>query len=259
MFRAFTITSGKGGVGKTTLTVNLGISLALLNRKTCILDADFGTASMSLILGMDEVPVTLDEVLAGKADIEDAVYEGPAGVKVVPGGISLQGFRQADPDKLQDVVHKLADRCEYLLIDAPSGISRERVVPHSVADQIILVVTPELASMADALKNKILCEVRGGSVYGALLNRAGHEDTELGSQSVEDVLGVRVIDVVPEDASVLRAAANNTPCVLKYPGADASQAFKRIAVRISDVDYKEEAGEPTQERFIDRLASAVFR
>ena len=81
MFRAFTITSGKGGVGKTTLTVNLGISLALLDRETYILDADIGMANMALILGMDEVPVTLHEVLAGKADIEDAIYEGPAGSK----------------------------------------------------------------------------------------------------------------------------------------------------------------------------------
>jgi septum site-determining protein MinD len=259
MFRAFTITSGKGGVGKTTLTVNLGISLALLNRETCILDADIGMANMALILGMDEVPVTLHEVLAGKADIGDAVYEGPAGVKVVPSGISLQGFQQADPDKLRDVMHTLVDQCEFLLIDAPSGISKEGVVPLSVADQVILVVNPELASMADALKTKILCEVMGGNVYGAILNRAGQEHTELRSQSVEDVLGVRVIDIVPEDASVRRAAAYKTPCVLKYPNTDASRAFRRIAAQMSGVEYKEEDDGPGQEGFIDRLARAVFR
>jgi len=80
-------------------------------------------------------------------------------------------------------------------------------VPLSVADQVILVVNPELASMADALKTKILCEVHGREGNGAILNRAGQEHTELRSQSVEDVLGVRVVDVVPEDASVRRAAA----------------------------------------------------
>ena len=90
MIRAYTITSGKGGVGKTTITVNLGISLALLGRETYILDADIGMANMALVLGMDEIPITLHEVLAGKADIEDAIYDGPGGVKVVPSGISLQ-------------------------------------------------------------------------------------------------------------------------------------------------------------------------
>jgi septum site-determining protein MinD len=259
MIRAYTITSGKGGVGKTTLTVNLGISLALLGRETCILDADIGMANMALILGMDDIPVTLHEVLAGKADIEDAIYTGPAGVKVVPSGISLQGFQQADPDKLRDVMHNLVDRCEFLLIDAPSGISKEGVVPLSVADQVILVVNPELASMADALKTKILCEVMGGKVYGAILNRAGLEHTELRSQSVEDVLGVRVIDVVPEDASVRRAAAYKTPCVLKYPNTAATRSFRRIAAQMSGVEYDEEADNTTNEGFVDRLARVVFR
>lgn len=259
MIRAYTITSGKGGVGKTTLTVNLGISLAQLERETYILDADIGMANMGLILGMDDVPVTLHEVLAGKADIEDSIYEGPSGVKVIPSGISLQGFQQADPDKLRDVMRKLVDRCEYLLIDAPSGISKEGVVPLSVADQVILVVNPELASMADALKTKILCEVMGGNIYGAVLNRAGAEHTEIRSQSVEDVLGVEVIDVVPEDASVRRAAAYKSPCVIRYPQAPATRAFRRIAAKMAGAEYEEDPEKAHDEGFVDRLARAVFR
>ena len=84
----------------------------------------------------------------------------------------------------------LINRCEYLLIDAPSGISKEGVVPLSVADEVILVVNPELASMADALKTKILCEVMGGHVYGAILNRAGQEHTDLRPEC-RSVAGVR--------------------------------------------------------------------
>lgn len=259
MIRAYTITSGKGGVGKTTITVNLGVSLALQKKETYILDADIGMANMALILGMEEVPVTLHEVLAGKADIEEAIYEGPAGLKVVPSGISLQGFQQADPDNLRDVMRTLVDRCEYLLIDAPSGISKEGVVPLSVADEVILVVNPELASMADALKTKILCEVMNGKIYGALLNRAGLEHTKIQTQSVQEVLGVDVIDVIPEDASVRRAAAYKSPCVLKYPDADASRAFRRIAAHIAGIEYEEQKEDAKREGFVDRLARAVFR
>lgn len=259
MIRAYTVTSGKGGVGKTTITVNLGVSLALLNKETYILDADIGMANMALILGMDDVPVTLHEVLAGKADIKDAIYEGPAGVKVVPSGISLQGFQQAEPDNLREVMKTLVDRCDYLLIDAPSGISKEGVVPLSVADEVILVVNPELASIADALKTKILCEVMNGKIYGALLNRAGVGHTDLQSKNVEDVLGVDVIDAIPEDASVRRAAAYKSPCVLRYPDADASRAFRRIAAHIAGIEYKDEKDYGKQESFVDRLARAVFR
>jgi septum site-determining protein MinD len=113
--------------------------------------------------------------------------------------------------------------------------------------------------MADALKTKILCEVMGGQVYGAILNRAGLEHTELRSQSVEDVLGVRVIDVVPEDTNVRRAAAYKNPCVLKYPQSDASRAFRRIAAQMSGVEIEESVGEKMAESFVNRLARSVFR
>ena len=143
MVRVFTLASGKGGTGKTTVTVNLGTSLAQFGKRSLIMDADIGMANLGLLIGLENVPVTLHEVLADKADIRDAVYEGPGGVLVVPSGISLQGFQQANPDKLRDVLKDLVDQCDYLLIDAPAGISRDGVIPLSVADEVILVVNPE--------------------------------------------------------------------------------------------------------------------
>ena len=124
MFRAYTIASGKGGTGKTTVTVNLGTSLAQLGKETFILDADIGMANLGLVLGLESVPVTLHEVLAGKASVDDAIYEGPNGLKVVPSGISLQGFQNADPDKMKDVMRDLIGRSDFLLIDAPPGSAR---------------------------------------------------------------------------------------------------------------------------------------
>ncbi|MEI8330227.1 MAG: cell division ATPase MinD [Methanomicrobiales archaeon] len=216
-------------MGKTTLTINLGVSLAFLCRKTVIFNADIGMANMTLILGMDDISFTLIEVLAGKGYIEDVIYNGPAGERMVPSSISLLGFQQPDPDKFRDVMHKLFNKSEYLLTYAPTGISNEGVVPLSIADEVILVINPELASMADALENKILCEVMGGRVYGAIQNRAWLEHVEMRYQSVKEVPRVRVIGVVLEDASVRWAAAYISPCVLKYPQTDAYWAFKRIA------------------------------
>jgi len=77
--KVYTIASGKGGTGKTTTTVNLGTALALLGKKTVIIDADIGMANLGLLLGLERCPVTLHEVLSGKADVRDAVYEGPGG------------------------------------------------------------------------------------------------------------------------------------------------------------------------------------
>src|SRR5690554_5885031 len=119
MIRAYTIASGKGGTGKTTVTANLGAALAQHGRKTCIVDMDMGMANLALVLGLAETPVTLHEVLAGEASIRDAIYEGPYGLQIVPSGLSLRGFQNADPERLKDVMRDLTERCDFLLLDAP--------------------------------------------------------------------------------------------------------------------------------------------
>jgi septum site-determining protein MinD len=196
MVKVYTIASGKGGTGKTTVSVNLGTMLAQLGKETYLMDADIGMANVGLVLGLQDAPVTLHEVLAGKGNINDAIYEGPAGLKVIPSGISLQGFQQADPDRIRDVMGELVKRCEFLLIDAPAGISKDGVVPLAVADEVILIVNPELSSIVDALKTKILTEVVGGHVLGSIINRVDQDKTDIITKKMEKVLGVKVIGII---------------------------------------------------------------
>ncbi len=258
--KVYTIASGKGGTGKTTTTVNLGTALALLGKKTVIIDADIGMANLGLLLGLEKSPITLHEVLSGKAEVQEAVYEGPGGVKVVPCGISLQGFQSSDPGKLQEVMATLVDDNDFMLIDAPAGISKDGVIPLAIADKVILVVNPELSSMADALKTKVLTEMLGGEIGGAILNRAGMERTEINKQKVADLLGVDVIEMVPEDSNVRRSAAFKTPIVIKTPNSPAAVAFKRLAAHVSGTDFIEpaEGEEEREEGFVGRLARVLF-
>ncbi|MCK8518290.1 cell division ATPase MinD [Methanoculleus sp. 7T] len=258
MIRAYTIASGKGGTGKTTVTANLGTALAQYGRETCIIDTDMGMANLGLVLGLTETPVTLHEVLAGKAPIQDAMYEGPYGLKVVPSGLSLEGFQNANPERLKDVMRDLTDRCDFLLLDAPAGIGTDAVIPLTVADEVLLVVNPEISSLVDALKIKILTEMIGGSVAGAVLNRATLESTDVNRKKIEKALGVPVLDTVPEDANVRRAAAARTPVIVRSPGSESSKAFRRIAATLAGVPV-EEKPDAVQEGFIERLARALFR
>jgi septum site-determining protein MinD len=260
MVKAYTIASGKGGTGKTTVTVNLGAMLAYFGKETYILDADVGMANLGIVLGLEKVPVTLHEVLAGKASVSEAIYEGPFGVKVVPSGISLKGFQNANPDRLRDVMRELVGRCDFLIIDAPAGISRDGVIPLAIADEVILVVNPEISSIVDALKTKILTELVGGHVMGAILNRATMENTELSVEKMEKVLGVKIIGIIPEDSNVRRSSAYKTPIVVKYPNSDASRAMKKIAADIAGASFiPEEETEKSTEGFLDRLARTLFR
>jgi septum site-determining protein MinD len=258
MVKVYTIASGKGGTGKTTVSVNLGTMLAQLGKETFLMDADIGMANVGLLLGLQDAPVTLHEILAGKGKIDDAIYECPAGLKVIPAGISLQGFQQADPEKLRDVMNEIVKRCDILLIDAPAGISKDGIVPLAVADEVILVVNPELSSIVDALKTRILTELVGGHVLGSIINRVGQDKTDVMIKKMEKVLGVKVIGVIPEDPNVRRAASSRTPLVIKFPTSPASKAIRRIASDITGVAYKDDGEMQKKEGFIERFTKALF-
>ncbi len=258
MARVITIASGKGGTGKTTVTVNLGTALARFGMRTYIIDADIGMANLGLLLGLENVPVTLHEVLAGKSSIDEAIYEGPAGLRVIPCGMSLQGFQESDPEKLKDVMGDLVDRADFLLIDAPAGINRDGIIPLAVADEVILVVNPELSSIIDALKTKILTEMVKGHVTGVIVNRAGFDRTEIVRDKLEVLLQVKVLGVIPEDLNVKRAASYKTPYVIKYPDSAASVAVNSIAASLAGISGRQKRT-TSKEGFVDRFAKALFR
>ena len=154
--------------------------------------------------------------------------------------------------------HDLTDRCEFLLFDTPAGIGSDVVLPLTVADEVILVVNPEISSLVDALKIKILTEMIGGTVGGVILNRATLEGNNTSRRKIEKTLGVPIIDTIPEDAHVRRAAATRTPVSVKFPGSESSKAFRRIAATMADIPAREEPG-TIQEGFIERFARALFR
>ncbi|MFP4632716.1 MAG: cell division ATPase MinD [Halobacteriota archaeon] len=259
MARVYTIASGKGGTGKTTTTINLGTSLAKLGRKTTVLDADLGMANLGLLLGLEEEPVTLHEVLSGDQRIKNAIYEGPEGLQVVPAGLTLEGFQKADPEKLQDALSYIVSNTEYLLIDAPAGLSKDSVIPLAVADEVLLVVNPELSSMADGLKTRVMTDKVGSKVGGIILTRAGSGGDDLDVSRVEDLLEAEVLVTVPEDAEVRRSASYKKPVVLHSPDSPASQAYQKLAAHIADEEFVEaEVEAEDDEGFVNKMAKAIF-
>lgn len=256
--RVYTIASGKGGTGKTTTTLNLGTALAIIGKKTAVIDADIGMANLGILIGLERSKITLHEVLSGDAKISEAIYEGPGGLKVVPSGLSLKGFQKSNPDKLKKVMAELVDGLDFLLIDAPAGISRDGVIPLAIADKVILVVNPELSSMADALKIKALTEMLGRTLEGAILNRAALEKTEINRDKVSELLGVKVLEMIPEDSNVRLSAAFRTPVVIKAPTSPASIAFKRLAAQLAGEPFIETEEKKNKESFVDRVARTVF-
>ncbi|MHC1629566.1 MAG: cell division ATPase MinD [Methanoculleaceae archaeon] len=260
MGTVYSIASGKGGTGKTTVVANLGSLLAASGRKTCIIDAELGMANLGLILGLEEIPVTLHEVLAGQNDIHEAIYEGPNGVHVVPSGLSLQGFERADIERLKDVIEELREEYEFLIIDSPAGISRDGVIPLASADEVILVVTPDIASIINAIKTKSLTEMVGGRVSGSIVNRFSSATDTINRDHLEKVMDLPIIAILPEDASVRRSSAERIPVSIRYPSSPVSKAFTRLSAEIAGIEYEEEPDISRTQKggLIDRLARRFF-
>lgn len=243
----YTIASGKGGAGKTTTTLNLGTSLAMLGKKTIILDADIGMANLGLLIGLEKSKITLHEVLAGTSTIEEATYDGieglPESLKIIPSGLSLKGFQDADIDNLKDVVASIVEDADYVLIDSPAGITKDSVIPLLVADQVLMVVNPDLASLSDALKIKALCEMLKRPVDGMVLNRVTSDKTEIDSNKVSELLHMEILETIPDDVNVRQSAAFKSPVVVNAPDSPSSIAFKKLATKITGEEFKEDETE----------------
>ncbi|AEF96704.1 septum site-determining protein MinD [Methanotorris igneus] len=250
------IASGKGGTGKTTIAANLAVALSRFGKNVIVLDADIAMANLELILGLEGKPVTLNDVLAGTADIEEAIYEGPGGVKVVPAGISLERFRRANPERLEEVLTKLNEKADILIIDCPAGLGKDALVALSAAENLIVVVNPEISSISDALKIIAVARRLETNVLGAIINRVSNDSTELSAKAIETILEIPIMGIIPEDPNVRRSAAFGEPIVLRYPDSPAAQAIMEIAAKLVGKQYIPEKKE--KESFIKRFIKGLF-
>ncbi|RMF88866.1 MAG: septum site-determining protein MinD [Methanobacteriota archaeon] len=257
MGESLVIASGKGGVGKTSVSINLAVALAQLGKKVTILDADIEMANVELRLRLDGAGVSLHDVLAGKANIMEAIYDGPGGLKVVPCGTSLEGLRSADQSRLGDVLRELLEKAEtdLLIIDAPAGLGAS-LSALAVAQEMLLVVNPEIASVADAMKVKATYEELDGHLLGVVVNRVTYDEEDLKIEEIEALLEADVIAVVPEDREIKKAASYREPLVLVKPYSDAAKAITKLARDISDNKYGPAEGH--KEDIVSRLLSGLF-
>ncbi|MEE9593781.1 MAG: cell division ATPase MinD [Candidatus Hydrothermarchaeales archaeon] len=255
MGTSIVVASGKGGVGKTNISINLGTAMAQLGKTITVLDADIEMANVELRLRLDKKGKSLHDVLAGDADVHEAIYDGPGGLKVVPCGTSLEGLRAADPNKLGEVLMKVLETTDVLIIDAPAGLGTA-LGAMAVAHEMLLVVNPEIASVADAMKVKQVFQELEGVFLGVIVNRASYNEEDLKIGEIEALLDSEVIAVVPEDRAMKQAAAYGSPLVISAPYSPSARAIKKLAENI--ITNKFGPKEPPKEDMVNRIMFGLF-
>ncbi len=238
MTRVIVVASGKGGVGKTTIAANLAVALSLFGKKVAVVDADIVMANLEIIMGLKNPPVALIDVLKGRLEVEDVIYEGPEGVKIIPAGITLDGFNEENMETLKTLLKEIPAYIEILVIDAPAG--RDATMVMDRGQEVIIVTVPQVSSVSDALKMKILAERMGAEVTGAVINMARGRKYELTAEEIENTLDTSVIAVLPDDEAVKEALAYEMLYVLKYPEARVTRETLSLAANLIGVTYNPE-------------------
>ncbi|HEY9059844.1 MAG TPA: MinD/ParA family protein [Pseudobacteroides sp.] len=262
--KVITVTSGKGGVGKTNIAVNLGIALSELGLKVIILDADFGLANIDVLFGM--IPKhTLVDVIHSEKNILQILSEGPSNVKFISGGSGVEELIKLDNSQLEkflsniSLMDKIAD---IILIDTGAGLSDNVMNFVMSADEVLLVTTPEPTSITDAYALiKMISNRDKGRLIKVIVNRA--EDTNeandlLSKLSIvsEKFLSLKLMPLgyVLHDEAVIKAVKTQNPFLISFPKSNASKQIRDISRKlICDNNDSSEAEIKGIKGFMNRL------
>jgi septum site-determining protein MinD len=234
--KVIVITSGKGGVGKTTVTANVGIGLAKQEKKVVLIDADIGLRNLDIILGLENrIVYHLVDVVRGRCQVRQALIKD----KKLPNLFLLPASQVDDksavtPEQMKHLCAGLKEDFDFVLIDCPAGIEQGFRNAVAGADEAIVVTTPEVSPVRDA--DRVIGLLQGSLGDPRLIiNRVAPELVRRGDmldqEDVLDILAVGLLGLVPEDAEVVVAGNRGTPVVLNN-GSRSGQAYRRIVRRI---------------------------
>jgi flagellar biosynthesis protein FlhG len=240
--RAIAVTGGKGGVGKTNVSVNLAVAVAEQGGKVMLFDADLGLANIDVVLGLHPKH-DLSAVFSGERTLEEILVAGPAGVKVIPGASGLQQLAEMGPAEHNGLIRAFADvgnDVDTFIVDTAAGISDTVISFSRAAHEVVVVVCDEPASITDAYAIiKLLNRDYGHQRFRVLANmiRSAQEGRELYNKMrrvTDKYLDVAMsfMGAVPYDDNLRKAVRAQRPVVQAYPRSRSAQAFKSLAKKL---------------------------
>ena len=260
MAEVIVITSGKGGVGKTTTTANIGVGLAKRGKKVVLIDTDTGLRNLDLLLGLERrIVYTLVDVVQKRAPYKRALVRHKKYETLFLMPTSQVADKSAiEPEQMKELIEEMKGEFDYILIDCPAGIEQGFQTAVIAADWAIVVTMPEIAAVRDA--DKIIGRLQNDNkeiklVVNRIRSQMVKDGTMLDMTSIDDILSLTCIGQVPDDEKVIDSANRGEP-VIDNPNSLAGKAYANVVSRImgEDVPFLE----APNEGFLQKLKNMVF-
>ncbi|MFH1424342.1 MAG: cell division ATPase MinD [archaeon] len=240
MTRYVAILSGKGGVGKTTTAVNLGVALRNANANVVVVDTNLSTPNVALQLGFPPRPTNIHSILRGEVSVEDAVCKHSSGLDVIQAGISLADAGDRTLADFREALAPLAESHDIVLLDCAAGLWGNVRKSVEAADEVLLVTNPELPALVDALKAVKIAEKYKKKVLGIVVTRVTGARHELKDSAITGILrNYPIIAKIPFDENVRRSQYYRKPVVTYKPNSASSRAYKKLAAHFLGEEYTE--------------------
>jgi septum site-determining protein MinD len=250
MSRVIVITSGKGGVGKTTSAINLGAAINYFGGDVLIVDGNLSTPNLGIHLGSPEVPINLNHILKKKADVFEAVYEHESGVKIIPSSLSIKESETVDYEKIKNSKEDLIKVSDFIIVDSAAGLGKEAMSVIKMADELIIITNPEMPAITDALKAIKMAEKEKKEILGVIVTRVKKNKIEISPETVKEMLEVPILGMIPEDISVSKSLNLKDAVIHTHPKSKAARAYKEIAARIIGTEYD---SDKDKESFLEKI------
>ncbi len=252
--RVIAVTSGKGGVGKSNIVVNLGLALARMGQKVLLIDADLGLANLDILLGLSP-RFTIHDLLSLRRSLSEVMVEGPEGIKILPASSGIPELADLDKHQKMFLLNELdeySENIDVVLIDTGAGISRNVMFFNIAAHERIVVANNEPTSITDAYALiKILASKHGENNYKLLVNGLSKpQEGEMVYRTMLKVterflgkgISLEYLGVIPYDEAIPRAVLKQQPVLSLFPRAKVSQCFGSLAKRLWDSSAPTEMG-----------------
>ncbi len=239
MARIIGVASGKGGVGKTTVSTNLALALRDFGKRVLLVDCNLSTPHMAYYLGVSNYKHTLNDALTGKVDIDETTHLKD-GIKYIPASLDLKDLKNVDVMDIKKQLKKLSqDKFDFIILDAAPGLGREALSVLDAADEIIFVTTPFVPMVNDVIRSsEVLRNLKGVKNIGVVMNMVTSGAHEVFGRSVTGLTGFPVLGEIAYDQNVFHSLAAKSPVINFKPNCNSSVNFRSLAASLAGVSYK---------------------